>query len=171
MFHTCEINKYKYTYRINKFQTLYKASDHNYSHESFHKLCDGKSPTITIIESNHGNIFGGYTPIPWSSDNMYHSWNGESFLFSLSSYQQQRPKLKTWNHKQYWEVIHRPYYALTFVVGHDLKITDKCNKTDNTCCGRGYLEMSEGQEFCGGDLKKLNIGIFTVNDYEVFEMK
>ena len=34
---------------IHKFKILYKASDHEYSHKVFHKLCDNASPTITII--------------------------------------------------------------------------------------------------------------------------
>ena len=46
---------------------LYRASENEYSASQFHKLCDGKGTTITIIESDFGNIFGGYTNIPWAS--------------------------------------------------------------------------------------------------------
>ena len=40
---------------------LYRASELEYSAAQFHKLCDDQGPTITIIKSNFGNIFGGYT--------------------------------------------------------------------------------------------------------------
>ena len=51
----------KFSKEIRKFRNLYKASDHNYPHKAFHTLCDYKSSTITIIPSNHVNVFGGCT--------------------------------------------------------------------------------------------------------------
>ena len=43
---------------------LYGASENEYLASKFHDLCDGNGATITIIKSNFGNIFGGYTNIP-----------------------------------------------------------------------------------------------------------
>ena len=46
------------------YKLLYRASEHNYlASSTFHKLCDNHGPTITIIKSNFGNIFGGFTSI------------------------------------------------------------------------------------------------------------
>lgn len=60
----CEIFSNKIGKDIKSFKILYKASDHNFSSDTFHKLCDGESPTITLIKSNFGNIFGGFTSKP-----------------------------------------------------------------------------------------------------------
>ena len=69
--------------QFKKSKLLFRASDHSYLASQFHKLCDGKGPTVTIIKNNFGNVFGGYTNIPWSSDTDFHSDKGASILFLL----------------------------------------------------------------------------------------
>ncbi len=49
-----------------KWKLLYRASEHGYSGESFHKYCDDKGPTLVVIKSSEGWIFGGYTTQSWS---------------------------------------------------------------------------------------------------------
>ncbi len=49
-----------------KWKLIYRTSDHGYTAESFHDYCDDKGPTIVIIKSDGGWIFGGYTTQPWS---------------------------------------------------------------------------------------------------------
>ena len=50
-----------------KFTLIYKGSVHGYDAADFHKQCDNKGATITVILSEHGKVFGGYTSIPWAS--------------------------------------------------------------------------------------------------------
>ena len=52
---------------IKALKLLYHASESDYSAKRFHKISDDKGPTITIIKSNWGNIFGGYTSMSWIS--------------------------------------------------------------------------------------------------------
>ncbi len=54
-----------------KWKLLYRASEHDYTPESFHEYCDDKGPTLVIIESTEGWIFGGYTTQSWSGDGIY----------------------------------------------------------------------------------------------------
>ena len=49
-----------------KWKLIYRASEHNYSAKSFHECCDDKGPTLVIIKSSGGWIFGGYTTQSWS---------------------------------------------------------------------------------------------------------
>ncbi len=49
-----------------KWKLLYRASEHEYSANSFHEYCDDKGPTLVIIKSSEGWIFGGYTTQSWS---------------------------------------------------------------------------------------------------------
>ena len=50
----------------------------------FHKYCDNKGPTITIIKTTNNKIFGRFTPLNWESSggNKYDKSN-QTFLFSL----------------------------------------------------------------------------------------
>ena len=43
---------------------LFRGSENGFSSNEFHKRCDNKGATITIVKSNN-HIFGGYTDIPW----------------------------------------------------------------------------------------------------------
>ena len=55
-----------------KWKLLYRSSENEYSAKSFHEYCDDKGPTLIIIKSSGGWIFGGYTT---------QSWSGSIFLF------------------------------------------------------------------------------------------
>ena len=48
-----------------KWKLMYRASEHGYTGESFHEYCDNKGPTLVIIKSSRGWIFGGYTTQSW----------------------------------------------------------------------------------------------------------
>ena len=51
---------------------LYRASEHGYTAKSFHECCDNKGPTLIVIKSSGGWIFGGYTTKSWSGDGIYY---------------------------------------------------------------------------------------------------
>ena len=49
-----------------KWRLLYRASEHGYTAKSFHEHCDDvKGPTLIVIKSSEGWIFGGYTTQSW----------------------------------------------------------------------------------------------------------
>ena len=50
-----------------KWKLLYRASEHEYSAESFHRYCNYiQGPNLIVIKSSGGWIFGGYTTQSWS---------------------------------------------------------------------------------------------------------
>ncbi len=54
------------------WKLLYQSSEHGYTAESFHKYCDNvKCPTLIVIKSSGGWIFGGYTTKSWSGWRIY----------------------------------------------------------------------------------------------------
>ena len=72
------INEEKYDDKLRewcgdyKWKLLYRASEHEYTAESFHECCDDiQGPTLIIIKSDEGLIFGGYTTLSWSEDGIY----------------------------------------------------------------------------------------------------
>ncbi len=48
-----------------KWRLIYRASEHGYTGRSFHYYCDDKRPTLIVIKSSEGWIFGGYTTQSW----------------------------------------------------------------------------------------------------------
>ena len=53
------------------WRLIYRASEHGYKAKSFHEYCDDKGPTLVIIKSSGGWIFGGYTTQSWSGWSIY----------------------------------------------------------------------------------------------------
>ncbi|KAF2069068.1 hypothetical protein CYY_009615 [Polysphondylium violaceum] len=68
--------------KIIDFQLLYKASQEDFSGSSFHSACDGKGPTITLIETTDGCVFGGYNSQSWNSDGYWYG-DDKCFIFTL----------------------------------------------------------------------------------------
>ncbi len=75
--HTQIVN-YKYNSKLRewagdyKWKLIYRASEHDYTAKSFHEYCDDKGPTLIIIKSSGGWIFGGYTTQSWSGERIYY---------------------------------------------------------------------------------------------------
>ncbi|KAF2073603.1 hypothetical protein CYY_005092 [Polysphondylium violaceum] len=64
------------------FTLLYRASENDFDGFKFHSKCDHKGPTITIIETTDGDIFGGYNSQDWKSEMGYYGDN-KCFIFTL----------------------------------------------------------------------------------------
>ena len=53
------------------------------STEIFHRKCDNEGPTLMIVKTNTGHIFGGYNPTSWVSQFTY-TGAKDAFVFSLT---------------------------------------------------------------------------------------
>ena len=61
---------------------LHRSSRDGFDASSFHKNCDEKERTMTVIETDCGKILGGYARCSWSSNNHYGNRNSpDAFLF------------------------------------------------------------------------------------------
>ena len=47
---------------------MYRASRDGFSSKNFHSKCDNMESTLTVIKSESGNVFGGYTDKAWDSN-------------------------------------------------------------------------------------------------------
>ena len=54
-----------------QWRLIYRASEHGYTASSFHECCNDKGPTLVVIKSSGGWIFGGYTTQSWSGNSIY----------------------------------------------------------------------------------------------------
>jgi hypothetical protein len=66
-----------------KLKQLYKATRDGFKSSDFHIRCDNSGPTISLIKSSHGKTFGGYTNLPWHSQNSFIPGTKNSFIFQL----------------------------------------------------------------------------------------
>ena len=103
---------------------------------------------MTIIKSEHGKVFGGYTDIPWSTpkdgDVEYKSGNGNSFIFSLRD-DFNFVQLKCLDKSK--EVHHNKDYLTSLGGGGGFYIWDKCNintKSWSNLGHCGYYELPHG---------------------------
>eukprot|EP00347_Sterkiella_histriomuscorum_P009556 403340752 len=69
-------------YFTKQYNLLYKGSRDGFTASTFHKLCDDKGPTVSFILSEYGQVFGGFTSIPWTSADQPQS-DPSAFVFSL----------------------------------------------------------------------------------------
>ena len=60
-------------------------SENGSNSEIFHKLCDNKGPTLTLISTTKNRIFGGFNPLNWKNKggSIYDKSN-QTFIFSLN---------------------------------------------------------------------------------------
>ena len=48
-------------------------------------MCDDKGPTLTIVKTARGNVFGGYTDLFWYGGSInYDIGTGMSFIFKMN---------------------------------------------------------------------------------------
>lgn len=67
-----------------KTRLLYRGSRDGFEPCIFHSRCDDKGATVTVIRSDQGHVFGGYTDVSWTSK---FEWKKSPnvFLFELDS--------------------------------------------------------------------------------------
>ena len=71
-------------FHFSKIVLLYKASIDGFSAKDFHSKVDGYENTLTIITSENGRRFGGFTPLKFESTDEFKTDNSlVSFIFSF----------------------------------------------------------------------------------------
>jgi len=137
---------------------IYVASTDGDDSSDFHEKCDGKGPTVVIVETTTGNVFGGYTSVSWSRNN---NWKRAptSFLFQL------RPRFSHFAMRKSDDrhaTFHHQSNGPTFGGGHDLYIASGALSyshsyvNGNTYKANGYT-LNDGTQY------------FQVKDYVVFQ--
>ena len=68
-----------------KFELIFKMSENGTKADDFHKYCDNKGPTLSLVKTTKNKIFGGFTPLNWSFKEVYEDdLNNQTFIFSLN---------------------------------------------------------------------------------------
>ena len=104
-----------------KTTLLFRATRDGFTGAAFHQKCDGKGPTVVIVKSAGGHIFGGYTETAWDSSNQYKNCR-DSFLFRLSGPGEGPSQHRIFQSFQYGIYCHSGY-GPAFGGGHDMYFT------------------------------------------------
>ena len=62
---------------------IFKGSRDGFKSDDFHRMCEDKPNTLSVVESEHGSIFGGFTSLAWRQDA---GWKPDekAWIFSLT---------------------------------------------------------------------------------------
>jgi len=112
---------------------LYKASRDGFGAAAFHQKCDASFPTLVIVRSTEGHLFGGYATATWSGS-QYRNDAG-CFLFSLANPTGTRVKIAANNNGHNMYCVQN--YGPTFGGNHDLHISDNSNVNTNSYTNLG----------------------------------
>jgi hypothetical protein len=148
-------NKFKKIYY--EFQLLTRGSRDGFTSEVFHKMCDNKGPTITILKlKNEASIFGGYNPLNW--DKGKHGKDektSDSFIFSLDR-EIILSRVQDYVHAIYHHAAHSPNF-------YDLKLCNTFNATNGVYFHKHSYNHSYNR-------KIHNEGYYIADEYEVFSV-
>jgi hypothetical protein len=61
---------------------LYRATRDGFTASAFHKKCDGKANTVSIIKTDGNYVFGGFTSAEWNENKQFIR-DPSAFIFSL----------------------------------------------------------------------------------------
>jgi hypothetical protein len=153
-----------------RFQLFYRGSRDGFEAKDFHDRCDGHRNTVTLISSTERWIFGGYTPLAWSSrEGSVSDPSLNSFIFTIRNPHNLPPhifKLKQeenaiYNHKLYGPRFGEGRTADLYVCGQCCSCHDSYS-----VLGRAYINdtgIAENQVLTGSQG-------FTVYEIEIFEV-
>ena len=69
-----------------KMNLIYRGSVDGFKPADFHRMCDDKGPTLSVVKTTGGEIVGGFTKIPWKSDGG-DKQDADAFVFSVNQMQ------------------------------------------------------------------------------------
>jgi BTB/POZ domain-containing protein KCTD9 len=113
-----------------KLNLIYKASRDGFKSTDFHSKCDFKGPTISLIQSEHGKTFGGYTNLNWSPKQGWIKGHCKSFIFQLDY------NTKHQSYKNQFELFQHFNYSIRFGT-NDISIPSDSDKNLKSSCNLG----------------------------------
>jgi hypothetical protein len=155
------------------FNLLWRGSRDGFTAHEFHRRCDGRANTLTLISDTDGNVFGGFTPVKWESD----SWKFKcddslrSFLFTLRNPHGVPPrKLALKAEKKQFAIRCNSTYCATFGYGYDIYVANNCNtnRSSYTRIGTNWSNSAYANDTAFKDFLT-GAGEFTVKEIEVLE--
>ena len=142
-----------------RLDLLYRFSENGQKIKTFHELCNNKSSTVCIFQSDFNHIFKTFTSIPWQSNNRWKR-DESAFLFLLMSQFGDKPKIISLKQKRKNAIYHNS-------INNNSKSWSKISETNinhnningNALCKTKYNKYKQqtGKSY-----------FFCLKEYEVF---
>jgi len=121
-----------YGIKDQQWKLLYKATRDGFSVATFHKLCDDKGPTMTVIKSSEGWLFGGFTTQSWRGAPTWRA-DPQAFIFTLTNpHNIPATKFDVKLDKQDFAVCANSRMGPTFGTGPDIYVSHNSNMNTNS---------------------------------------
>ena len=146
------------TKKVN-FNLLYKARLHGNYINNFHSRCDGYGPTVTVVKTKTGILFGGFTSIKINSSGTYVK-DPTAFVFNLTNNQKYHV-IDNGQNIGNFNIGNFKEYAIVFGSGNGMNVF----YIDQQCLNSGVFNLQNSP-----DMKALTGGDATIVDYEVYHV-
>ncbi len=162
--HQIQLNRF-YGNENQKWQLVYKATKNGFNADSFHRCCDNQGPTLTVILSSKGYLFGGYTAVSWGIEG---GWmvDKTAFLFTLINPYDIPPTKYTINSAGEYAILSNfrsgPVFGVWDIF---IYLQDDENEESNSCFPSHYID-STGR----GNLTFTGSIHFSVTDLEMYHL-
>ncbi|KAG9288020.1 hypothetical protein G9A89_017615 [Geosiphon pyriformis] len=146
----------------NDFKLLLRGSRDGFTPADFHRLCDDKGATISVIKvKGTGQIIGGFNPQSWHSRDQWLDGKG-SFIFSLGDDNAENAILSKFvtGCGPYGGTVWGPYF------GWDIRLSGNDFKNSSACTCQKTISY-EHAIMPGSENQHMN---FSVEEYEVFQI-
>ncbi|KAG9306436.1 hypothetical protein G9A89_003546 [Geosiphon pyriformis] len=148
----------------NNFNLLLRGSRDGFTPYDFHRLCDYKGSTISVIKVKvTGQLIGGYNPQSWSSRGKWLNGKG-SFIFSLGDGKVENAKLSksVKENGPFDSSIRGPEFGMYSIVmkSKDFQNNPGCNCRKDSSYEYAIMPDSENKQVD-----------FFVEEYEVFQIR
>ncbi|XP_060583836.1 interferon-induced protein 44-like [Ruditapes philippinarum] len=157
--------------RAKDFNLLYSFIRDEANATTFHKKCDNKGPTVTVIYNTKNSIFGGYVEKNWISCGTGHYIKDDkAFLFRLKSKGNDalnKFPVKESDKAFYCIDTHGPVFGS----GHDLDVfRDTLSLQGNQFILNGDMQMGKTYDMGGVSVENVTDNVNTVFNVEVYSL-
>ena len=153
-----------------QFKLLYRATRDGFAASAFHAKCDNQPKTLTIVKTDGGYIFGGYTSVAWDSTGVYKA-DPKAFLFSLIN-AHSAPQLMPVQVGDTNSIFCNASNGPTFGAGQDLHISSVSNAANSSYSNLGYSYNSASPNYRLYQTPPLLAGShnFKTSEVEIFQL-
>ena len=152
-----EIEK-KLNTKIKRANVIFSTKKDGDDPSTFHKKCDHKYNTLTLIEAVNNRRFGGFANLPWCSADVYKD-DKNCFLFSLDF-------MEAYQYKNDGKGVHsHPNFGPSFGTSHDINILANCLSDKKCYTDEGSFDYKNRSAALSGEKAYVQL-----NMYEVIEI-
>jgi len=117
---------------------LYDTSIDGDRVSTFHAACDSEGPTVTLIETSNGNVFGGFTTQSFNSNNRWVT-DIDAFVFILRPTPMKKFSVSSSTTAVYTHRSYGPYFGNTA-----FRISDNCqDSVDSYVSDNSYHDIDD----------------------------